>query len=96
MPKKTTRHYEEEFKRSSAKLASTSDQSVYQTAKALGVNENTLHGWVKKYHPKPGIAQSQALDLSEENKRLRKENARLKEERNILKKAAAYFASEIS
>ena len=95
MPKRSVKNYEEDFKRSSAKLAATSEQSVSKTAKDLGINGNTLHGWVKKYYPKPEIAQHQADDLALENKRLRKENARLKEERNILKKAATYFASEM-
>lgn len=50
-----------------------------------------------KYYPKEKVAASKLSDnneVSEELKRLRKENNRLKQERDILKKAAAYFASE--
>jgi transposase len=60
------------------------------------VNENTLHTWIGKYHR--GERQEKAIHnehLYEELKRLRKENARLQEERDILKKAAAYFAQQL-
>jgi transposase len=86
--------YTLEFKQSSAKLAAESGQSIAQTARELGINENTLHGWVGKYYRHAKASQVDALPLEDELKRLRKENARLKQERDILKKAAAYFASE--
>lgn len=92
-----TKRYTEEFKCSSAKLAADSDQPICKTAKDLGVNVNTLHGWVNKYCPDT-IKQQKASgtsDTAEELKQLRKENARLRQERDILKKAAAYFAGEM-
>ena len=66
------------------------------SARDLGVNENTLHTWIGKYH-RTERQEKQVNDehLYEELKRLRKENARLKEERAILKKAAAYFAQQL-
>ena len=78
------------------KLAVESDQPVTDTARDLGVNANTLHNWISKYHrPKAsGKAEKQDEHLYDELKRLRKENARLKEEHAILKKAAAFFARE--
>ena len=64
-----------------------------QLARDLGVNENTPHTWIGKYHrAERQEKEVNAEHLYEELKRLRKENARLKEEREILKKAAAYFA----
>jgi transposase len=55
-----------------------------------------LHTWIGKYH-RAERQEPQVHDehLYEELKRLRKENARLKEEREILKKAAAYFAQQL-
>jgi transposase len=89
-------NYELEFKQSSAKLAATSDQSIAQTARDLGINVNTLHGWVGKYYRKISADKTQQFELSqaEEIKELKKRVARLTQERDILKKAAAYFANE--
>ena len=88
--------YTSEFKQSAVKLAVEGEKSVAQTARDLGVNENTLHTWINLYHRKPS-SKATVVDpqhLYDELKALRKENKRLKEEREILKKAAAYFASE--
>ena len=96
MGKRKVTSYTEEFKRSSAKLANGAEKPVTETAKDLGINSTTLHGWVNKYYPgrKQEKAVESKLELEEEVKQLRKENARLKQERDILKKATAYFASE--
>jgi len=76
-------------------LAIESDQPIAHTARDLGVNESTMHTWISKYHDRdngtPG--RTSAEHLYDELKRLKKENALLKEEREILKKAAAYFAA---
>jgi transposase len=97
MSKRKVRSYTEEFRRSSAKLAIESKQPIAATARDLGINEVTLHGWVKRYSAdklqKTGNTQSN-IDMLSELNRLKKENARLKMERDILKKATAYFASD--
>ncbi len=88
--------YTAEFKESAVKLAIESDQPITKTAEDLGVNKNTLHTWISKYH-RPQKQNTERLadeHLYDELKRLRKENKRLSEERDILKKAAAYFAKE--
>ncbi|MDF1685108.1 MAG: transposase [Legionellaceae bacterium] len=95
MSKRTVKSYSLEFKQSSAKLAHETDQPISTTARELGVNECTLHGWVKRFHPTEAEKSNMPDDSAAELKRLRKENIRLKQERDILKKAAAYFASEI-
>ena len=96
MSQKKVIKYSLEFKESSAEQARSSDQPISQTARDLGINENTLHGWIRKFHGKTKTALSVGSknSLEEEVKRLRKENIRLKQDREILKKAAAYFASE--
>ena len=97
MPKRKLTQYTEDFKRSSAKLAANTDQSISKTADELGVHVTTLHGWVKRYEPSankcPGPTSKESL--TQELKQLRKENARLRQERDILKKAAAYFAEDV-
>lgn len=99
MSKNQAKVYTVDFKASSAKLAIESEQSIAQTARDLGINENTLYTWIKKYEPKPASGSlakpSSTPNVYEELKRLQKENARLKQERDILKKAAAYFANEM-
>ncbi len=94
MSKAQVKSYSAEFKERAVKLAVESDQSVAQTARDLGVNENTLHTWLSKYHEVGNGTQGRlnAEHLYDELKRLKKEKALLKEERDILKKAAAYFA----
>lgn len=98
MGKRQVRNYTEDFKRSSAKLAVESDRPISTTAHDLGVNQTTLHGWVKRYYPNKadsGRSDSDGhIDPHEEIKQLKKEIARLKMERDILKKATAYFASD--
>ena len=79
-----TKKYPAAFQERAVKLAVASDQSIAQTARDLGVNENTLHTWIGQYHRAERQEQQvQAEHLSEALKRLRKENARLKEEREI-------------
>ena len=96
MNQPTMRQYPAEFKERAVKLAVESEQPIAQTARDLGVNENTLHTWIGQYH-RMERQEKEVHDehLSEAVKRLRKENARLKEERDIFKKAAPYFASQL-
>jgi transposase len=86
--------YSSQFKQDAVKLAVESDQSVAQTARDLGVNANSLYTWITKYHQpeSPTSKGSGEKHPYDELKRLRREIAQLKEERDILKKAAAYFA----
>jgi len=90
--KKTT--YPLEFKVSSAQLASDSDQPIAGTARDLGVNINTMHNWIARYSNSNKNNMTNNESTSEENRRLKKELAMVKQERDLLKKAAAYFAKE--
>ncbi|WP_020063113.1 transposase, partial [Bacillus sp. 123MFChir2] len=64
-----------------------------QVAREMGVNENTLHGWVKKYGQQPEIKAVQSFSSKEaELLALQKEIRELQEENEILKKAMHYFA----
>ncbi len=91
-------HYTPEFRESAVKLAVENDQSIAKTAEELGVNTNTLHTWISRYHQphKDQTGRVEEEHLYDELKRLRKENKRLAEERDILTKATAYFAKESS
>ena len=93
MSKERAVRYDEEYKRSCAKLAFDTDQPISKTAKELGVNPSTLYVWVNKYFPKDSSADvTSNLSMEDEIQRLRKELHRVIHEREILKKATAYFA----
>ena len=95
MSKSPRTFYTEEFKESSAILAVESDQTIAQTAKDLGIKVSTLHGWISKYVKKKDKDKMRnKVNLEEENKKLRKQLSIMQQERDILKKAAAFFAKE--
>jgi len=92
MSSKRNQRYPLEFKQSSAKLASESEQSISQTARELGITATTLHNWVNEYSQPKEPTMQQKQRHNAEMQRLRKQLARVTEERDLLKKAAAYFA----
>ena len=89
--------YSREFKLEAVNLVRDRGVSIVQAARDLEVNHNILRRWLKEVdadpkHAFPGLGQMKPEQL--EIDRLRKEVARLKAERDILKKAAAYFARD--
>lgn len=89
--------YTKEFKIKAVELLDQSNKSVRQVAKELGVAENNLYNWRKQLHKKQEKAfpnQPQFDEKELELRRLRSRVAELEEEREILKKAAAFFAKE--
>lgn len=96
MPK-SVRKYTKEFKQEAVSLALKSP-SIVNTAKELGIPVGTLHTWIhalKKQGKITTVDANSGKDMAtliEENRRLHKELAIAKEEKEILKKAAAYFA----
>jgi transposase len=88
------RKFAREFKISAVKLVNEQGYSIAEAAKSLGVEQGTVRYWVEKFSGEAGLAPSGEGALKVELQRLRKENARLLMEREILKKAAAFFARE--
>jgi transposase len=88
------RKYTREYKVSAVRLVNVEGYSVVQAAKSLGVDPNSLRGWIEKFSGDPELAPRGEGAVSAELRRLRKENARLLMEREILKKAAQFFARE--
>ena len=88
--------HSEEFRRDAVALVRSSNQSIAEVAAELGVNRETLRSWVRRAEKDQALAAAGLGHAElEELKRLRRENAELRTEREILRKAAQYFAQEM-
>ncbi len=93
------RKFSREFKLEAVNLVRERGVTVAQAARDLDVHENVLRKWVRELGKDPKHAfpgHGQMKPEQQEIDRLRKEVAKLKAERDILKKAAAYFAKEVT
>jgi len=92
------RSFSREYKLEAVKLIQDRGVTVAQAARDLDIHENVLRKWVREFRSDPqqafpGHGQMKPEQL--EIERLRREVIKLKAERDILKKAAAYFAKEL-
>jgi transposase len=91
------RKYSQEFKLDSINLVKEQGYSRAEAARSLSINANMLSRWIKEFEADRGDAFRGNGKLTEEQleiRQLREENRRLKMEKDILKKAAAFFAQE--
>ena len=95
MPR-THRPYPPEFRAEAVRLARGSEKSVPALAADLGVSSEALRHWLRQADADEGRGQPGDLttDEREEPRRLRREVRTLQQEREIVRKAAAYFARE--
>lgn len=87
----SSKRYPEEFKIEAVKQVTERGHAAAEVAARLGVSSHSLYQWIKRYSLPPDERQA-ADDQQAELKRLKAELKRVTEERDILKKAAAYFA----
>ena len=94
--KRPRRQFTDEFKSRAVDLVLKQGLAVSRAARDLGIYETSLSNWVKQAQIDQGKGPPGALTTEERQElaALRKENRVLKEERDILKKAAAFFAKE--
>jgi transposase len=94
--KRTRRSFSDEFKAGAVRLVLEEGKTVGAVARDLDLTESSLRKWVEQARADAGRRKPGALTTGEreELSRLRKENRILQEEREILKKAAAFFAKE--
>jgi transposase len=89
--------YSPEFKRDAVALVRTTGRPINQVARELGLSHETLRNWVKQDRVDRGHGQPGELTTTEreELRTLRRRVADLEAEREILRRAAAYFAKEM-
>jgi len=85
------KRYTDEFKIEAVRQITDKGHKVAEVASRLGVTPYSLYSWIKKFSKAP-VVQKAELEQNAEVRRLRAELKRVTEERDILKKAAAYFA----
>lgn len=94
------KRFSKEFKLEAVRLLESGDKPASALAIELGVRRNQLYKWREEFQNKGEEAFQgsgrRAADKDDAVAKLKRENAQLKEELEILKKAAAYFAKELS
>ncbi len=94
MEKRTRRVFTPEYKTEAVRLAQTGSGNIAATARDLGIDVTTLRDWLRRASApepdRPSLSPSEKQELFQ----LRRDNAVLRMEREILKKAAAFFAKE--
>jgi transposase len=92
------RQYTEEFRQSAVKQVVEGGRTIAQVARAMEMSKGTLGNWVSRSRRGQALSKTPTgkpvTELEAEVSRLRAENSRLRLEKEILKKAAAYFAKE--
>ena len=90
------RKFTDEFRSDIVRLCQSDSDSISDICKRMDPTESEVRGWIKKAEEEGGTGDAQALTASEkqELQRLRREVKQLKVEREILKKAATFFAKE--
>jgi transposase len=92
--RRARREFSAEFKARTVELILSSGKSVNEVCRELDLTETAVRRWVKQARIDQGEAPGLTSDERAELARLRRENMVLREEREILKKAAAFFATE--
>jgi len=87
------KRYTEEYRIEAVRQIIDRGYSVADVSQRLGVSTHSLHAWRKRYGAGK-IKAAEMDDARQENQRLKSELRRVTEERDILKKAARYFAKE--
>jgi transposase len=89
--------YTKEFKQDAVNLVTEQGYSANEAGRRLGVSQSNVSRWVREFRKEQQDGtegETPRKELEAEVKRLKKENQRLQMEREILKKAAAFFAKE--
>lgn len=86
--------YPPEFRAEAVRLVKSSGESIGRISKDLGISDQTLRNWVSQDDVDGGRRSGLTSDERSRMRELERENRKLREEREILRKAAAFFATE--
>ena len=94
--KQERRSFKPDFKANVVRLCKTGDRSIGEVSRELGLTETSVRAWIRQSTVDAGQGPADALTTAEKQEltQLRRDNRVLREEREILKKAAAFFAKE--
>jgi transposase-like protein len=88
------RKFSVEFKRDAVEIVRTSDKSIAEVARELGIYDSSLGNWVRQDQIDRGERDGVSSDEQQELSELRRENSRLRMERELLKRAVAFWVKE--
>lgn len=94
MPKRARRQFTDEYKAEAVNLVRTGGKNLAQVARDLDLTESALRTWVERAQSRAAPGSELSGTERQELLQLRKENRVLRMERELLKKAAAFFAKE--
>ena len=92
--KRSRRKFSDEFKRDAIEIVRSSDRSIAEVARELGIYDSSLGNWVRQDRIDRGERQGLSSDEQTELVELRRENSRLRMERELLKRAVAFWVKE--
>jgi len=88
------RKFSVEFKRDAVEIVRSSDKSMAEVARELGIYDSSLGNWVRQDQIDRGQRDGVSSDEQQELSELRRENAHLRMERELLKRAVAFWVKE--
>jgi len=98
MAKKTNGRYSKDFRNEAVKMVTEGGLSAYEASRQISLPKSTLENWVRAQKSGKlddvGGQQRPLTEVEQELARVKRELTRVKQERDVLKKAAAYFAME--
>ncbi len=88
------RKFSDEFKRDAVEIVRSSDKSIAEVARELGIYDSSLGNWVRQDQIDRGEREGLSCDEQQELAELRRENFRLRMERELLKRAVVFWVKE--
>ncbi len=88
------RKFSDEFKRDAVEIVRSSDKSIAEVARELGIYDSSLGNWVRQDQIDRGEREGLSSDEQQELAELRRENTRLRMERELLKRAVVFWVKE--